>query len=163
MERHRVEEELEAYRDYLKEIRLTDSQGNTRELPEYIKVQLDERFTFEDEMEDGKEVLWEAANFFDVPLAAVMPLMSKMIIDVQDAQEDVLSWLLGGIEAKSYKFTNLMPLVVPESNYILRGDPSARTCCSPHTTPPTLPTSTSMARSGTAATAACWPTKAWKR
>ena len=117
-----LKKNLEAYRDYLKELRLTDSQGNTRELPEYIKVQLDERFTFEDELEDGKEVLWEAANFFDVPLAAVMPLMSKMIIDVQDAQEDVLSWLLGGIEAKSYKFTNLMPIVVPESNYILRGD-----------------------------------------
>ena len=117
-----LKKNLEAYRDFLKEIRLTDSQGNTRELPEYIKVQLDERFTFEDELEDGKEVLWEAANFFDVPLAAAMPLMSKMIIDVQDAQEDVLSWLLGGIEAKSYKFTNLMPLVVPESNYILRGD-----------------------------------------
>jgi len=113
---------LEAYRDYLKSVKLVDSQGQTRELPEYIKVQLDERFTFENEMEDGKEVLWEAANFFDVPLAAVMPLMSKMIVDVQDAQEDVLSWLLGGIEAKSYKFTDLMPLVVPESNYILRGD-----------------------------------------
>ena len=113
---------LEAYRDYLKGVKLVDSQGNTRELPEYIKVQLDERFTFENEIEDGKEVLWEAANFYDVPLAAVMPLMSKMIVDVQDAQEDVLSWLLGGIEAKSYKFTDLKPLVVPESNYILRGD-----------------------------------------
>jgi len=113
---------LEAYRDYLREVKLVDSQGNTRELPEYIKLQLDDRFTFENEMEDGKEVLWEAANFFDVPLAAVMPLMSKMIVDVQDAQEDVLSWLLGGIEAKSYKFTTLKPLVVPESNYILRGD-----------------------------------------
>ena len=113
---------LEAYRDYLKGVKLVDSQGQTRELPEYIAVQLDERFTFENEMEDGKEVLWEAANFYDVPLAAVMPLMSKMIVDVQDAQEDVLSWLLSGIEAKSYKFTDLMPLVVPESNYILRGD-----------------------------------------
>ena len=113
---------LELYRDYLKGVKLVDSKGQTRELPEYIKVQLDERFTFDNEIEDGKEVLWEAANFFDVPLAAVMPLMSKMIVDVQDAQEDVLSWLLGGIEAKSYKFTDLMPLVVPESNYILRGD-----------------------------------------
>lgn len=117
-----LKQNLEAYRDYLKEIRLVDSQGNARELPEYIKVQLDDRFSFPNEMEDGKEVLWEAANFYDVPLAAVMPLMSKMIIDVQDAQEDVLSWLLGGIEAKSYKFTDLKPLVVPESNYILRGD-----------------------------------------
>ena len=113
---------LELYRDYLKGVQLVDSKGQTRERPEYIKVQLDERFTFDNEIEDGKEVLWEAANFFDVPLAAVMPLMSEMIVDVQDAQEDVLSWLLSGIEAKSYKFTDLMPLVVPESNYILRGD-----------------------------------------
>ena len=30
--------------------------------------------------------------------------------------------MLGSVDAKSYKFTNLMPLVVPESNYILRGD-----------------------------------------
>ena len=113
---------LEEYRDYLKGVRLVDSQGMTRELPDYVKIQLDERFTFPNEMEEGKSVTWEAANFFDVPLAAVMPLMSKMIVDVQDAQEDVLAWLLGGIEAKSYKFTNLVPLVVPESNYILRGD-----------------------------------------
>jgi gliding motility-associated protein GldM len=51
-----------------------------------------------------------------------MPLMTKMTLDIQDVQEDILSWLLGSVDAKSYKFTNLMPLVVPESNYILRGD-----------------------------------------
>ncbi len=71
-----LKQNLEAYRDYLKETRLVDSQGNSRELPEYIKVQLDDRFSFPNEMEDGKEVLWEAANFFDVPLAAGMPRMS---------------------------------------------------------------------------------------
>jgi gliding motility-associated protein GldM len=73
-------------------------------------------------MVEDREVSWEQANFYHVPLAAVMPLMTKMNLDVQDIQEDILSWLLGSVDAKSYKFTNLLPLVVPESNYILRGD-----------------------------------------
>ena len=59
-----------------------------------------------------------------------MPLMTKMTLDIQDIQDDILSWLLGSVDAKSYKFTNLMPLVVPESNYILREIHSAQTSCS---------------------------------
>ena len=113
---------LEAFRDYLKSTTVVDFEGQERVLDLSIIQSIDERFQFGREMEDGKEVSWEQANFFDVPLAAVMPLMSKMIVDVQDAQEDVLSWLLGGIEAKSYKFTEVRPLIIPESNYVLRGD-----------------------------------------
>jgi gliding motility-associated protein GldM len=113
---------MESYRDELKSISFKDNQGVTRTLPPNLLEQLDETFQFGTEMEDGKEVLWEAANFYDVPLAAVMPLMTKMTLDIQDIQEDILSWLLGSVDAKSYKFTNLLPLVVPESNYILRGD-----------------------------------------
>ena len=113
---------MESYRDELKAISFLDNEGNTRVLPQSLKDQLDLTFQFGTEMEDGKEVLWEVANFYDVPLAAVMPLMTKMTLDIQDIQEDILSWLLGSVDAKAYKFTNLMPLVVPESNYILRGD-----------------------------------------
>jgi gliding motility-associated protein GldM len=87
-----------------------------------LKDQLDETFALPTEIQEDEEVSWEHANFYHVPLAAVMPLMTKMTLDIQDIQEDILSWLLGSVDAKSYKFTNLMPLVVPESNYILRGD-----------------------------------------
>lgn len=117
-----LRQSMESYRDELKAISFKDNQGVTRTLPPNLLEQLDETFLFGTEMEDGKEVLWEAANFYDVPLAAVMPLMTKMTLDIQDIQEDILSWLLGSVDAKSYKFTNLLPLVVPESNYILRGD-----------------------------------------
>lgn len=113
---------LEAFRDQLKSINVTDNQGVRRDLPDYLVAQLDEVFSFNSEIQEGEEVSWEHANFYHVPLAAVMPLMTKMTLDIQDVQEDILSWLLGSVDAKSYKFTNLMPLVVPESNYILRGD-----------------------------------------
>ena len=113
---------LDAYSEYLKNLNITDIDGVNRTISAGFLKSLNERFSFDKEIEDGKEVLWESANFYDVPLAAVIPLMSKMIIDVQDAQEDALSWLLGEIESKSLKFSEVMPLTIPQSNYILRGD-----------------------------------------
>lgn len=117
-----LKQKLEEFRNQLKDTRVVDNLGNQRELPQYLQAQIDETFAFPNEMQEGVEVSWEHANFYHVPLAAVMPLMTKMTLDIQDIQDDILSWLLGSVDAKSYKFTNLMPLVVPESNYILRGD-----------------------------------------
>ena len=117
-----LRQKIEAFRDELKNTSVVDNQGVKRDLPQYLKDQIDETFALPAEIQEGEEVSWEHANFYHVPLAAVMPLMTKMTLDIQDIQEDILSWLLGSVDAKSYKFTNLMPLVVPESNYILRGD-----------------------------------------
>jgi gliding motility-associated protein GldM len=119
---HMLRVKMEEFRDYIKAIKFQDNLGGTRELPDFIKDQVDATFHFGTEMEDGKEVLWEAANFYDVPLAAVMPLMTKMTLDIQDVQEDILAWLLSGVDAKSYKFTKLRPIVVVGQNYLLRGD-----------------------------------------
>lgn len=117
-----LKQKLEAFSKQLKSTSVVDNQGTRRDLPQYLKDQIDETFAFPTEIQEGEEVSWEHANFYHVPLAAVMPLMTKMTLDIQDIQDDILSWLLGSVDAKSYKFTNLLPLVVPESNYILRGD-----------------------------------------
>ena len=117
-----LKQKLEAFSNQLKNTSVVDNQGTRRDLPQYLKDQIDETFAFPTEIQEGEEVSWEHANFYHVPLAAVMPLMTKMTLDIQDIQDDILTWLLGSVDAKSYKFTNLMPLVVPESNYILRGD-----------------------------------------
>lgn len=113
---------LEAFREELKAINFTDVLGQRWATPDKMKTTLDNTFHYGEEMEDGDMRLWEAVNFYDVPVAAVIPLLSKIQIDIENAKADLLMKLMEGIEAKSYKFSNLMPLVVPESNYILRGD-----------------------------------------
>ena len=113
---------LESYRDELKSIKFLDHRGQERVLPDALKAQLDDRFSFPDGTYNDKPVPWESATFYHVPLAATMPLMSKMLIDVQDAEADILKWLLSGIDAKSYKFTDLKPLVVPTSSIVMKGD-----------------------------------------
>lgn len=113
---------VQEYRDYLLNMSVTDIDGNVISLPPNTIKSLNERFSFKDEMKSEKMVSWEIANFHKMPLAAVMPLMSKMIIDIRDAEEDAIGWLLNSTEAKSLKFSNIMPLTIPQSNYILRGD-----------------------------------------
>ena len=117
-----LKQKLEAFRDELKAVSFTDFVGNEFKVSPGLKASLEQTFVYPDEMEDDKEVLWEAANFFDVPIAAVIPILSNLQIDVENAKTNKMTELIAGIEGKSYKFTNLMPLVVPESNYILRGD-----------------------------------------
>ena len=113
---------LEQYRDYLKGIKVREVTGKEWTVPESIVTSLDNLFSFPNTTEDEKEVTWETKNFFHNPLAAILPLLTKLQVDVQNAKADVLAAMLSGIEGKSYKFTNLAPFVIPESNYILRGD-----------------------------------------
>ena len=113
---------LENYRDYLKGISFTDAEGLQVEMPEGLKSSIDKRFQFPDEFENKKKVSWEYSNFNHVPLAAVMPIMSKLIIDVQDAEQDVLTFLNSRIDGESFKVNEFRPLLVPQSNYVLEGD-----------------------------------------
>ncbi|MDG1160136.1 MAG: GldM family protein [Flavobacteriales bacterium] len=117
-----MKNKLIAYKDFLKSIKFKEVTGKDWEVPEGLINSLDKIFTYEDGEEQGMVVKWETKNFFHNPLAAVIPVMTKLQVDVQNAQADMLGALLGGIEGKSYKFTNLVPLVVPQTSYILQGD-----------------------------------------
>jgi gliding motility-associated protein GldM len=110
------------YKDYLKEVRIKEITGKTWVVPPAIIASLDEIFNYPEEQEEERIVPWETKNFFHNPLAAIIPIMSKLQVDVQNARADMLSALLAGVEGKSYKFTNLKALVIPKSSYVLRGD-----------------------------------------
>ncbi len=117
-----LRQKLEGFRDFLKGIEVREVTGNKWTVPEPIVNSLDNIFSFPDMPEQDKMVSWETKNFFHNPLAAILPMMTKLQVDVQNAKADILAAMLSGIEGKSYKFTNLRPFVIPESNYILRGD-----------------------------------------
>lgn len=117
-----LRQKLEEFRDFLKGIEVREVTGNKWTTPEPIVASLDNIFSFPDVPEQDKMVTWETKNFFHNPLAAILPMMTKLQVDVQNAKADILAAMLSGIEGKSYKFTDLRPFVIPESNYILRGD-----------------------------------------
>jgi gliding motility-associated protein GldM len=51
----------------------------------------------------------------------VITILSKMQVDVRNAETEVLNHLYSQIDAESFKFNKLMPIVIPTSNYVTLG------------------------------------------
>ncbi len=69
----------------------------------------------------GQPTRWENLTFQTLPLVAVITILSKMQVDVRNAETEVLNQLYSEIDASSFKFNKLMPIVIPNSNYITLG------------------------------------------
>ncbi len=72
--------------------------------------------------EGGEKKTWETTHFENKPLIAVIALLSKIQIDVKDAEANVITNLFGQIDASSFKFDKLSAYVLPKSTYVLQGD-----------------------------------------
>lgn len=70
---------------------------------------------------DGIMHTWESEHFEHLPLVAVITLMTKLQSDIRNAEADVINYLYNGIEAQSFKFNKLEAIVIPKSDYVLKG------------------------------------------
>lgn len=64
---------------------------------------------------------WGSKMFEHLPIAAVMGLMSAIQSNVRNVETDVTNYLYKSIDAASYKFNVLVPLVIPEAQYVIQG------------------------------------------
>ena len=104
---------LEAFRDKLKEV--------AKENP-ILVANIDKMFHFEDLKDSGgKPVTWESLNFYHVPLAAGVTILSKIQMDVRNAENELVNWMMGEVEGQSFKFNTLTAIVKPQSSYVTVG------------------------------------------
>jgi gliding motility-associated protein GldM len=66
---------------------------------------------------------WEMGNFYHTPLAASITLLSKIQTDVKNVEYDVVSSLLKYAGKKEFNFDTIVTKVIPNSNYVLLGEP----------------------------------------
>lgn len=105
---------LDQYREYLLSL-LDEKSVDTRES---IKTSLN---TDDPPPKEGEILRWQDEHFEELPLMAVITLMSKMQSDVRNAESDALRYLFSQIEAGSFNFNLVEPVVIPNSSYIVRG------------------------------------------
>ncbi len=65
---------------------------------------------------------WESQLFLDSPLSGVLTIMSGLQINVRNAESEALKYLYSQIDAGSFPFNKLDATVIPNSNYIIRGN-----------------------------------------
>jgi gliding motility-associated protein GldM len=69
----------------------------------------------------GATPTWESTYFEYLPLASVITILSKMQGDVRNVEAEILNYLLGQIDAGDFKVNVITPVVIPNSNYVFRG------------------------------------------
>lgn len=65
---------------------------------------------------------WEREHFEHLPLAGVVSIMSGLQIDVKNAESEALRYLYRQIDAGSFKFNRLEATVIPNTNYVIKGN-----------------------------------------
>ncbi|MDA3781079.1 MAG: gliding motility protein GldM [Bacteroidales bacterium] len=65
---------------------------------------------------------WELKHFSDIPMGAIMPIMSKIQGDVRNVESDVVQYLFDQINAGSFSFNKLEATIIPNSNNIISGN-----------------------------------------
>lgn len=65
---------------------------------------------------------WVTAQFQTLPLVAVITILSKMQVDVRNAETDVLNFLYTQIDAGSFRFNFIVPTVTTNTSYVMQGN-----------------------------------------
>jgi gliding motility-associated protein GldM len=108
---------INEYRDFL-----ISNLDESSPLIESIRRQLDTSDPPVSLKEGGEKKTWEILHFETKPLIAVLTLLSKMQIDIQNAETNIISTLYSQIDAASFKFNRLGARILAKSTYVLEGD-----------------------------------------
>ncbi len=64
---------------------------------------------------------WESQKFEHLPLSASFALLSSIQSNIRTGQADVVSHLLSKVDEGSYKFNKVEEIVIPSSDYVIKG------------------------------------------
>ncbi len=70
----------------------------------------------------GDDKNWESANFYHVPLAAVVTILSKIQSDVRSAEAEAVSKLYENIDASGVSFSKVDGFAYAKRAYVMDGD-----------------------------------------
>jgi len=105
---------LNEYRDFL----IGTLEGKNPAAEEALKNMID---TKDGKDKDGQPSPWANYTFHTLPLVAVICILSEYQVAVRNAETEVLNYLYSQIDASSFKFNKLIPIVIPSSNYVTLG------------------------------------------
>jgi gliding motility-associated protein GldM len=100
-----------------------------KELPAQLKKSISESLNTDPPTpKKGKKLApetssWEYHKFGHSPLMGFLAIMSSLQIDLRNAESEMINYLYAQISAGEVKFNELEAVVIPNSNYIIRGNP----------------------------------------
>jgi gliding motility-associated protein GldM len=106
---------LNSYRDFLTDDVL---ENNAPGIEESLKKTLN---TDDAKNEYGEIEKWANLTFQYLPLVGANALLTKMQVDVRNAETEVLNYLFAQIDKTNFKFNKLDAVVIPKSTFVTLG------------------------------------------
>ena len=100
-----------------------------KELPEQLKTSISKSldtnppYSPKGKKKDPENATWEYHKFGHSPLMGFLAIMSSLQIDLRNAESEMINYLYAQISAGEVKFNELEAVVIPNSNYVIRGNP----------------------------------------
>ncbi|MDR3329063.1 MAG: gliding motility protein GldM [Prevotellaceae bacterium] len=69
----------------------------------------------------GKVLPWEVGTFSDLPLIAVVPLITQMQVNILTCEADMMSYFMKQTDVGTIKIDNFDPIIQPVTDYVVRG------------------------------------------
>ena len=93
-------------------------------LPEEIRENYEFGIKTDGEYRDasGKPLSWERYHFYHTILAADVTFLNKLIMDVHNAEYELLNHLYRSVSADDFKFDKVGVKIIPRSNYVFVND-----------------------------------------
>ncbi len=114
-----LKERIEEYREYVIDL-IDNSNGEYDLLISSIEGNLDTHDHPAEKAGEPPEP-WESHNFEHLPLASVITILSGMQADLRNVESEMINYLLNQVDAKDFKVNVLEPVVMPNSNYVFKG------------------------------------------
>ncbi len=114
-----LKQKIEDYRSFL--LGLIEDKETYAPVVSAIEGTLDTSDPEPDPHAKGEQHTWESEHFEHLPLASVITILSKMQSDLRNTEAEILSYLLSQIDAGSFKFNKIEPIVLANSDYVFKG------------------------------------------
>ncbi len=107
---------IDNYRDFC--LKLIPESNDYKNLIQSIKSGLNT-----DKVQHADQVYdWVPGNFEHLPTAGVIAIMSGIQNRVRNVEYDMLNYLYGAIDVGTIKFNKIEATVIPNTNYVIRGN-----------------------------------------
>lgn len=111
-----LKENVSEYKDFLlnKVLSPTATKG--------LRNSIEKSLETSDRIVHGETTDWARSRFEHLPQSGVLSIMTGIQINIRNAEAEALKYLYNKIDEGTFKFTNLDATVIPNSNYIIKGN-----------------------------------------
>ncbi len=114
--------ELDSYRQFILEKIIVD-QNKFGSLAESVSISLntDDVKSSKGEADAGVTKKWEQSIFENIPIGAIMPLLSKIQTDIRNTEALAIAHLFGQVGASDFSVNKFESRLVLDSKYLVKG------------------------------------------